>query len=84
MKTAISVNGSDEGVITAATNISATMACRLYSEKNFLSRNPSFDISIATNGSSKIIPIMKMSIRKLFIYESNDSWLVTNELISYV
>ncbi len=67
INTAISVNGSDEGVITAAATSIATIACRRYVWKNSLVSIPIRDRNSATSGSSKTIPIINISIRKLSI-----------------
>ena len=60
-------------VINAAATNNPTIACRLYLWKNERFNKPIFDNSHETNGISKTIPITKISIRKLSIYESKET-----------
>ena len=74
-------HGTEKGVKPDASIRNATTACRRYVEKKLLLSMPSFDRSTATSGSSNTSPIMNISIRKLFIYESKDNWLLIVALI---
>ena len=59
-----SVNGSPDGVMTAARNNRTTTACLRYLRKNALFTSHSFDNNHDSNGSSKTSPITKIIIRK--------------------
>lgn len=81
--TTINVNGSPDGVITAAITNRITIACFLNFVKNARFKMPNLDKNQDNKGSSKTSPIMKQSIKKLSMYESSETLFSIYELKLY-
>jgi len=71
-KTTINVKGSPDGVITADSTNSPTIAYLLYLLKNDRVKSPMLDNIHDNKGNSKTTPIIKIIVRKLPIYESRE------------
>jgi len=74
-KTTINVKGSPEGVINAERINNITTACFLNLLKKLRFKRPIFDNIQDKSGNSKTNPIIKQSIKKLSMYESNETLL---------
>lgn len=81
-KTIPNVNGSPLGVMNAAATNNPTMACLLYLWKKERFKMPTCDNNQETKGISKTIPITKISIMKLSMYDSKETCSVMAALNS--
>src|ERR1035437_3720666 len=83
MKKSIIVNGSPVGENIATNTNNEKKACRRYLLKNSRCKMPSCDKNQATIGNSNTSPMKKQTIKKVLIYESNETLCSINLLSSY-